>query len=118
MGRYEDAVNSFKKTMTLDGTQPEKIAALDSAYSESPTEGYWRWCLENNPDDIPSRTAAIHAHLGDKDQAFAWLEKGYQEHDALMHQLKVHPRWDPLRDDPRFQDMLRRMNFPEYETQK
>ena len=48
----------------------------------------------------------------DKDKAFEWLEKAYKERIQLWN-IKVIPDWDPLRDDPRFQDILRRMNFPE-----
>jgi len=56
--------------------------------------------------------ALIYLGLGDKDQAMAWLEKAYQER-VFMIFLKTEPRLDPLRDDPRFQALLRRMNFPE-----
>jgi TolB-like protein/Tfp pilus assembly protein PilF len=57
--------------------------------------------------------ASIYAGLGDKDQAFEFLEKGYEEHSASMVYLKVDPFWDNLRSDPRYQDLLRRMNFPQ-----
>jgi tetratricopeptide (TPR) repeat protein len=121
MERYEDAVSARKKAMTLSGAPLESIAALDSAYSESGPEGYWMWRLERMKgqyDRYPTNTARYYAQLGDKDQAFVWLEKAHEKHDGRMFTLKVHPFWDPLRDDPRFQDLLRRMNFPEYETQK
>ena len=62
--------------------------------------------------------SVMYAHLGDKDQAFALLEKSYEEHEGLIYLLNVSPSFDPLRDDPRFQDLLRRMNFPEYEAQE
>jgi TolB-like protein/Tfp pilus assembly protein PilF len=55
--------------------------------------------------------AVIYATLGDKDAAFAELEKAYQAHDWFLHQLKVDPFLDPLRDDPRFQDLLRRVGL-------
>ena len=53
--------------------------------------------------------AIIYAGLGEKDKAFEWLEKGYEEHFIIA--IKVDPVWDPLRSDPRFQDLLRRMNL-------
>jgi hypothetical protein len=56
--------------------------------------------------------ALVCAGLGDKDQAIEWLEKAYQEHSVGVMFLKVDPTLDPLRSDPRFQDLLRRMNFP------
>jgi tetratricopeptide (TPR) repeat protein len=125
MGRYDDAVRAHKKAMALWNAPPEtvaaKVAALDSTYGESGPEGYWTWHLERlrgQYDRQPAATAKYYAQLGDKDQAFAWLEKAYEKHDGPMFTLKVHPLYDPLRDDPRFKDLLRRMNFPEDETQK
>jgi len=50
--------------------------------------------------------------LGDKDRAIEWLEKGFREKSVNVRFLKVARTWDPLRSDPRFQNLLRRMNFP------
>jgi hypothetical protein len=57
--------------------------------------------------------AVIYAALGDKDQAFAELEKAYQNHDWFLQRIKVDPYMDPLRADPRFDEMVKRLNFPE-----
>ena len=54
-----------------------------------------------------------YAALGEIDEAFRWLETGYQERAAWMVVLKVDPHLDPLRSDPRFEGLLRRMNFPD-----
>jgi serine/threonine protein kinase/Tfp pilus assembly protein PilF len=62
---------------------------------------------------IPTFVAWAYASLGEKDKAFDWLEKGYDQHDFFIHHLKVEPSFDPLRSDPRFQDLLHRMKFPE-----
>jgi hypothetical protein len=55
--------------------------------------------------------ALIYAGLGENDEAFAWLEKAYDEHSFSMTWLKVEPSWDSLRSDPRFADLLRRMGL-------
>jgi hypothetical protein len=47
-----------------------------------------------------------------KEEALAALEAGFESHSYLMRWLKVQPNFDPLRSDPRFQELLRRMNFP------
>jgi hypothetical protein len=61
---------------------------------------------------VPSfHIAIIYAGLGQKDQALVWLEKGYQERSTWMVWLKVDPRLDVLRSDPRFQDLLRRLGL-------
>jgi tetratricopeptide (TPR) repeat protein len=57
--------------------------------------------------------AQVYATLGEADEALGWLERAYEERDPLMIILKAHPAFDPLRSDPRFQDLLRRIGFPE-----
>ena len=54
----------------------------------------------------------IELGLGDKDQALIWLEKAYEDRTFFMINLKIEPELDPLRADLRFQDILRRMSFP------
>jgi len=53
----------------------------------------------------------VHAALGDRDSAFALLEKGIEERDVWMVWLKVEPRFDPLRGDERFRGLLRRVGL-------
>jgi serine/threonine protein kinase/Flp pilus assembly protein TadD len=61
---------------------------------------------------FPSVFAYAYLGLGDKDQALTFLERAYEEHDPGLFTLKVSRLLDPLRSDPRFQALLRRMNFP------
>jgi TolB-like protein/tRNA A-37 threonylcarbamoyl transferase component Bud32 len=115
LGEYEDAIEARRRAMTLNGAPPERIAAMDSACSESGAEGYWRWelkRLEGQYEAHPTYIAMVYAQLGDEEQAFEWLERAYEQHDGLLYLLKADPRWDPLRDDPRYEDLVRRMNFP------
>ena len=57
--------------------------------------------------------AIAYAGLGDKDRAFQWLERAFDERAIMLQQVQVEPFLDPLRDDPRFDDLLRRMGFPQ-----
>ena len=57
------------------------------------------------------RSAGWSARLGDKDKAFEYLEKAYQQHDPLFHVLEVEPNLDPLSDDPRFDELVRRVGL-------
>lgn len=60
----------------------------------------------------PCDVAMFYAGLGDKDKALAWLERAFDEQSPCLVVLKVDPLFDSLRSDPRFQDLVRRMNFP------
>jgi len=56
--------------------------------------------------------ATLYTYAGKKDLALDWLEIAYQEGMQDLVYLNVYPKWDPLRGDPRFQELIRRMNFP------
>ena len=55
--------------------------------------------------------AAIYAALGDKDKAFAELEESFSEKDFFLGRIAIDPAMDPLRDDPRFKSLMKRMNL-------
>ena len=55
--------------------------------------------------------AVIHLGLGERDKAFAWLEKAFQERDVRLSFMKVDPKWYPWRNDPRFSAILQRLGF-------
>jgi hypothetical protein len=61
----------------------------------------------------PYLIAPVQIGLGERDQAVASLERGYTNRDQWMMFLKADPRWDDLRSDPRFQDLLRRVGLPQ-----
>lgn len=61
----------------------------------------------------PYFIALVHAGLGENLEAIEWLEKAMDEHDVWLVWLYREPRWDPLRQEPRFQAILRRMKFPD-----
>jgi TolB-like protein/DNA-binding winged helix-turn-helix (wHTH) protein len=110
---YGEAIAELQKVVTLRGAPPEKLAGLQHAYQQSGPEGYWMWQLsEAKRRNAPYEIALVYAHLGNAGQAVAWLEKAYQQHDWQMVQLKTLREWDSVRSDSRFQDLLRRMNFP------
>ena len=81
-----------------------------------------RWLVEDEEhiargEPLAARTlnhlAAEYAELGDNEWATALLERAYQEHDPWLPMDMAAPRFDPLRSDPRFQDLLRRIGLPE-----
>ena len=93
------------------------LAALGHAYAVSGRRAEARQALDelvarSRRRHVPAYTiAAIYAGLGDKDQAFAWLEKAFADRAWYMTSLKVDPKLDSLRSDPRFKDLVRRVGL-------
>ena len=68
---------------------------------------------EESPAGSPSfYLAMVYAQMGDIDTAFEWLDKAYADHEVEMYWLKVEPPFEPLRSDPRWQEMLDKVGFP------
>ena len=117
-GRPEEAVDEFLKANILVGTPPEEVATLKKAYESSGLKGLWRMVLRQQSHQLngggsPDFTACLYTRLNEHDRAIAWLEKAYADHVPFMQELRNDPDFDSLRSDPRFQDLVRRMNFPE-----
>ena len=117
MDQYEDAVPARAKVLAFEGASQEEVAELSRAFAASGPAGYWRWLLNYDKEMeqqgkyvSPIDYAIYHAQLGETDQAFEWLETAFERHDVLSS-LKVDTYWDSIRDDPRFTDLLRRMNL-------
>jgi serine/threonine-protein kinase len=116
--RYADAVAVRADMMRRAGRPQDAIASLDSAFAVSGPAGYWRWRVDrlheaSRHDYVaPSDFAKAYAMLGDLDAAFEWLERAYSERDG-MELLRVWPGYDSLVTDPRYEDLLERLSFPE-----
>jgi TolB-like protein/DNA-binding winged helix-turn-helix (wHTH) protein len=117
-GDSEKAAQESLKAEELFGAEPRKIAQLKEAFAKSGAQGYWRRTLENYKETAKSNyvepvlVAEACARIGDKECTFEWLEKGFEERDDLMINLKVEPVLDSLHSDPRFQDLVRRVGIP------
>jgi TolB-like protein/DNA-binding winged helix-turn-helix (wHTH) protein len=117
-GDSERAAQESLKADELFGADPQKVAQLKEAFAKSGAQGYWRRKLENYKETAKSNyvepllVAEACVRTGDKECAFEWLEKGYEERDDLMINLKVEPVLDSLHSDPRFQDLVRRVGIP------
>jgi len=114
-GMYQEAAAAYQRSLILGGATEEEVAGLSDAATLG-AEAYWRWKLDYFTEKAklehvsPFTFAEIYSWLGEKDQAFEWLEKDYEAR-GNMWLLKVSPKMDPLRDDPRFHDLMRRMNL-------
>jgi len=117
-GRTEDGAREFLRADELLGTDPKELAKLKRAMAKEGAQGYWRRKVENYKESAksgfvsPGLAAMACLRIGEKKCAFEWLDKGFQERDDLMVNLKVEPVFDGLREDPRFQDLVRRVGIP------
>ncbi len=117
-GMLEEAIRELEGGVSRSGRTPVLMAALGRVYALSGRQAEARKILDELKERskqiyvAPSFLAYIHAGLRENDQAFAWLEKGYAERDAWLLLLKLEPRFDSLRSDPRFADLVRRVGLP------
>jgi eukaryotic-like serine/threonine-protein kinase len=116
-GMCKEAIGENVRALELSG-EAEDAQALRLGLTEAGCLGAARRRLELDRDRAKREYVAAasfardYMRLGDKEEALKYLEKGYQERDGAMAYLAVDPFYDPLRSDPRFQNLLRRMNLP------
>ena len=118
-GMYDQAVAEYLTNQGPTPLTPERLARVKEAY----TRAGWNAFLQTSLADMlekskkeyvrPFSMASLYARLGQKDEAFAWLEKGYEGRDYRMTELKVRPELDSLRSDPRFAELVRKIGLPQ-----
>ena len=117
-GMHKEAIAEIVKARELAG-DPALASAMSKAYATSGYQGALRTWAEDWAEDVergemvqPSSVAMIYSRLGEKEKALEWLEKAFQQRARGLVYVRVEPQLDPLRSDPRFQNLLRRMDFP------
>ncbi|MBE0711630.1 MAG: protein kinase [Candidatus Aminicenantes bacterium] len=118
-GMFEEAIAAHQKLAALSrpwrwalvrtyaqaGRKDEAMKLLTEYLGQRKARGRWEgWFL-----------GEIYAALGDKDEAFQWLEAAVNERMTFIPWMRQNPAYEPLRSDPRFQDLVRRMKLPELE---
>src|SRR5256885_8722265 len=113
----EEAIPVLEKALSVSERSPGVMGVLIRAYAHSGRRSDALRVLEelkkrSQTGYVPAG-AFVNAYLGlgDKEQAFAWMERAYQERSNLLQFLKVHPFFDPLRSDPRFANLVRRVGL-------
>ena len=116
-GMHKEAIAELSEAVKLSGGSTVSLATLGQAYASA---GDKRGALEildrlkkrAAKQYVPSYwIALVFVALGDKKQAFDWLEKAFEERSSWLAWIQVEPRFDPLRADPRFSQLLKRMGF-------
>jgi TolB-like protein/Flp pilus assembly protein TadD len=112
LGRYDEAIDAWERF----GLPSEIASASRSALSREGAKGYLREALRllrAVPGTRRTTLAVVYARLRERDEAFAELERAYASREGGLVFLRVEPGWDPIRDDPRFDDLVRRIGIPE-----
>jgi hypothetical protein len=111
----QQAVPMLEKAVSVSHRSPGIVGELIRAYAQAGRRSdALRLLAERKKREQPGYSGAFviaYLGLGDYDQAFVWLERAYQEQSDLIPYLKVHPVFDAVRGDPRFQDLLRRVGL-------
>ncbi len=117
--RYDEAIAEYRKLVELEGRVPRYAGLLGNAYGlagrrdEALEELRILTELSAQGEYVPAGAfGLIHAGLGNFDLAYGWFDKAYAERDNVLVFFKFAPTVDPLRDDPRFDDLLRRIGLP------
>jgi len=117
-GDYSTGIAELEKAKAMEPT-PLVIGQLGYAYAKSGRKDEARKLLAELKEQSKRRyvasywIAVIYVGLNEKDEAFASLEKAYQEHSWWLVWIKMEPKMDGLRSDPRFTDLMRRIGFPQ-----
>ena len=116
-GMYQEAITEFQKAIALSDGSPEALSGLGHAYAVSGKRDKAQKVIDDLKEQStrryidPGLIAIIHAGRGEKDEAFRWLEKAYEDRSSLLVHAKAEPELDSLRSDQRFQDLLRRVGL-------
>src|SRR6267143_1328701 len=112
------ALAEYEKYATLSGGSPGSTAFMGYAHARLGQRSQALRVLDQlgaaaKQKYVPALSfAMVYLGLGEKEQAFLWLEKAYDERTNSLAYLKVQAIWDPLRSDPRFADLVRRIGLP------
>jgi tetratricopeptide (TPR) repeat protein len=118
-GKYPQAIGELQKALVFNERQPFLLGTLAHAYARAGQRedalklvSELRRIEAEKPGYAPFGMIWAYAGLDDKEQTFAYLERAYEERAGRMVWLNVDPVLEPLRSDPRFKDLVRRMKLP------
>ncbi|HET6266796.1 MAG TPA: hypothetical protein VFG11_03695, partial [Acidobacteriota bacterium] len=113
--QYLEAVSEYEKSSRRQNDTKALATAeeLRRAYQDSGPSGFWKKALVHAEEEYQSgrrseyELAAVCVRAGDTDRAFELLKKSYEKKDADFCMLKMDPRFDPVRTDPRFSELVK-----------
>jgi len=117
-GMFQEAASEWARVEVLGGdtVTPEQLAAVHDTVGYKRSQELFierQIASSKRKYRSPMNIALAYARLGNAEQVLTWLEEAYRQRAPGLSGLKVEPLFDFLRGNPRFQDLLRRMNFPD-----
>ncbi len=116
-GMFPEAIAAYEEAIRLGGNTPSVQISLGAAHARAGERekalGILKRLGKGGEYVSPGELAILYAALGERERALASLERAYNEHDLQLQYLKVDPAYDPLRSDPRFRDLVRRVGLPQ-----
>jgi TolB-like protein/Tfp pilus assembly protein PilF len=114
-GMHTEAITAYQETFKLGFGTPTAQIYLGAEYARAgrreQAEAILKQLQTSKEYVSPGELAILYTALGEQEQAFSSLEKAYAARDLQLQYLRVSPAYDPLRSDPRFQDLLRRVGL-------
>lgn len=114
-GMYPEALDFARRAVARSGVDLSQIPGANERDPKLVIEAIWRWqlqALEQRTGDPPAyRLASYHAMLGNRDKAFEWLNRAFEERHPSMVEVHVDTAFRAVRNDPRFEDLLRRIGL-------
>jgi tetratricopeptide (TPR) repeat protein len=116
-GQAQEAIPDLEKTAALMHRSPGSLELLATAHARAGHRAEALRLLEElkqrQKTGYVQATSFINPNLalGNNEEALAWFERAYQRQEGILQWIKVHPFFDPVRDDPRFKDLVRRVGL-------
>jgi TolB-like protein/Tfp pilus assembly protein PilF len=110
-GMHKEAMKVLQQAVNLTHRAPAALSLLGHAYAAAGDNRAPQRLLDELKKRREVAFALLYMDAGDKDRAFEWLAKGYEEHSQFMEELKVNPVFDGLRSDARFAALLTKMHL-------
>jgi DNA-binding winged helix-turn-helix (wHTH) protein/tetratricopeptide (TPR) repeat protein len=117
MREYSKAIEAFTHARRTSAENSETISLLAYAHALAGEGTKALQLLEELQEQSqrkyipPHNIAVIHQGLGNREQAFRWLDKAFEDRDVRLSYLKIDPKWDCYRSEPRFRELLRKIGF-------
>lgn len=116
-GDFDEAIALHERAIELSEAAPLYVGGLGYSYGLAGRNAEAQLILEEliarEAEGLaePYNVAIVHIGLGNTEQAMDWLEKAFEAHNSHMVYIKQGPQFDPLRDEPRFKTLIRRMGW-------